>query len=658
MASGSKTITLTNWNTLVFAWSEKSQSIANNNTVLSWSLTLTAGAYGRFDSSYQKNYSITVNGNTYTGTNTVGIANNSSKVLASGETTIPHNADGTKSFSWSYSQEIKVNFSPNYLGTYTDNGTGTLTAIPRQANLTAAPNFTDEQNPTITYSNPAGNAVSSLQACISLDGSRDDIAYRDVSKTGSTYTFTLTEAERNILRNATTTAKSRSVIFYLRTVLGGNTYYSTLYKTLTIANAEPTISATVIDELEAAKALTGSADILIKGFNAVRATMGATAKKGATITSYKITNGSSVINQATATFSNVDNGSFTFYTTDSRGYTATATVNKTLINYFNPTANLTVEMPTTEGNTTMKITGTFFNGSFGAVNNALVLEYRVKENNGDYGDWITVAPTVNGNNYTLELPITGLNYRSAYTFEARAKDKIREAYSAEVKVKTTPVYDWGEEDFNFNVPVNVDGALTVNNGLYLENNKRIFSYDADGEQSNILALDGNGLYLGYGGYSKSKGFTNVDGDYIHLRSKQYIAVSSPTAGLTFRAYGVNKVLWSGALYMSAAHTATLSEAISAQPNGVVLIWSAYSGGALDYAWNYTFIPKFQALTWPNTGGSNATCYSGGYQYPANKYFYIHDTKITGNDLNSYGATTTNGITHLASYYVLRYVIGV
>ena len=135
--SGSKSITVTSYDTLKFSWSEKEQSIANNTTTVSWKLELIAGAYGKIESSVSKNWSVTVNGKNYSGTNTIGIANNTTKTLASGTTTITHNSDGTKSFSYSFSQQIEITYSGSWVGTKSGSGTGTLDTIPRKSSLTA-----------------------------------------------------------------------------------------------------------------------------------------------------------------------------------------------------------------------------------------------------------------------------------------------------------------------------------------------------------------------------------------------------------------------------------------------------------------------------------------------------------------------------------------
>ena len=103
--SGSTSVAVTNYDTLKFTWTEKSQSIANNTTTIEWKLQLVAGSYGYINSTVSKSWSVTVNGVKYSGSNTVGIANNTTKTLASGTTTIAHATDGSKQFSYSFSHK-------------------------------------------------------------------------------------------------------------------------------------------------------------------------------------------------------------------------------------------------------------------------------------------------------------------------------------------------------------------------------------------------------------------------------------------------------------------------------------------------------------------------------------------------------------------------
>ena len=278
--------------------------------------------------------------------------------------------------------------------------------------------------------------------------------YRRV--TGGKYTFTLTDAEKQTLINATNGA-SRTVYFVLNSVINGTYFYSSLAKTFSIVNGEPTITATVTDVNEQSIAFTGNPNILIGGHSKAQYAITASGKKGATIVSYKATHGGTAKETATGTFDNVTSGAFTFEATDSRGQKASVTIDKTFIDYYKPTCNLKVETPTTEGTTSFTISGIYYNGSFGSVNNGLSMFWRYKANSEEYSEWYELTPTKNGNKYTATQALEGLDYRKSYTFEARVEDSLNTATSPEITVKTIPVFDWSESDFNFNVPVTVQG---------------------------------------------------------------------------------------------------------------------------------------------------------------------------------------------------------
>lgn len=428
------------------------QSIANNSTTISY--TVKSG--GTNSDRYVKAGPITVllNGvEIYKRTDRFQLYSN--LVLKTGTLTIPHNSDGSKSITYSISAAL-YDAGQNCKCS----GTITLDSIPRQADLTSAPNFNDEGNPTITYSNPAGTAVKSLQACISLDGSAADIAYRDVPMTGTSYTFNLTEAERNVLRNATTTSNSRTVKFYLVTVIGTTKYSSILTKTLTIINANPTVSAAITDSNSATVALTGSNAKFVKYHSNAAYSITATGLKGASIVSRKITVGSKSSTATSGTINAVESGTFVVTATDSRGNTNSTTITKNLVDYVKLTAAIKITNPTADsGNATMTVSGNCFNGSFGSVTNALAVKYRVKVGTGSFGSWITATATKSGNSYTATVSLTGLDYMTSYTYQAIVNDSINTVTTDEYKVRSTPVFDWDADDFNFNVPVSFQKGL-------------------------------------------------------------------------------------------------------------------------------------------------------------------------------------------------------
>lgn len=120
----------------------------------------------------------------------------------------------------------------------------------------------------------------------------------------------------------------------------------------------------------------------------------------------------------------------------------------------------------------------------------------------------------------------------------------------------------------------------------------------------------------------------------------------------------NKVLWTGAFFMIATQTITLSESISAQNKGIVLCWSAYENeAAQDYDWVYHFVPKWHISV---SNGSGVDFFLNTLNTAGHKYLYISDTSIRGYASNgSSSATGANSkIVYKNNYWALRAVLGV
>lgn len=119
-----------------------------------------------------------------------------------------------------------------------------------------------------------------------------------------------------------------------------------------------------------------------------------------------------------------------------------------------------------------------------------------------------------------------------------------------------------------------------------------------------------------------------------------------------------KILWTGSYYMNASQTATLTEPVSKQPRGIVLVFSEYANGeAQDYSFISRFVPKKVVSTHSGKGHS-FNMFSSKFAYCATKYLYISDSTITGNDANTETGTAATGIKYTNKKFVLRYVIGV
>lgn len=478
---------------LILSWTAK-QDIAKNTSTISWTLK---GA-GDAPYSYYKagNFYVSIAGKVvYEKASDYRISLYKGTVVAEGTTTINHGTDGKKDFTISVKAGIY---------TYARNVSGsksfTLDTIPRKATVASAPDFTDEDNPKITYSNLAGNSVTTLKACIANStGGTIYAAYRDITKTGSSYTFSLTDAERLALRKACT-GQSMKVRFYVQTVIAGTTYTHYLEKTMSMTNATPTISATVVDSNATTIALTGDSSKFIDGYSNGSYAITAAAKKEATISSYRAENGSQAKTTSTGTINAVRSGSFKFTTTDSRGFTNSTTLNKTFIDYFPVSCSIKVGQMTVEGTFELDITGQYFNGSFGAESNAATVEYRVTDGSGSYGDWIAVTPTFKTNTYSATIVVTGLDYKNEYTVQARIVDKLSNATSGERTTSCVPVFDWSKTDFQFHVPVFSSAPIQVHamsggcsSAITLATTTKKIPLSEYGSSGNLLEISDGGI---------------------------------------------------------------------------------------------------------------------------------------------------------------------
>ena len=524
-------------------------------------------------------------------------AQNSGEALPWKSSAITHNTDGNKSITISIvANPAGHNLSSIQLYRESDgtirtfgasqSATVDLTDIPRYATITAAPNFNDEENPTITYSNPAGNSATSLQACITLDGTEDDVAYRDVSKTGNSYTFNLSATERDVLRAATTGGNSRSVGFYLRTEISGNSGASKVWRTLTIKNPNPTIDPTITDANSATVALTGDSGVLVRYFSNAQVSIGAQAVKKASLTSRKVTCGTKALS-ADGIIEAVESGTFVFTATDNRGNTTQKVVEADFVEYVKLSCILGNNKPNAEGTMTLEVNGSCFNGSFGAASNTLSVYYRYKVSGGNYGNWKAMNVAVGDESYTATANLTGLDYQTAYVFQAYAVDKLATVYSTEKVVKAAPVFDWGENDFKFNVPVfDQFGSKFVSEA-------NISNFIPESDLSDVVKMSAlldlvfpiNSIYISYSHTSPAELFGGTWTRVIHN-----------TGAGTFL-YGSTAAAVIGECGGEAAHTLTVDEMPSHKHN---------------LAWNDAN-PQIVSLSGNKAGASTATASQQGYR---------------------------------------------
>ena len=441
---------------------ENSTSKESNSSSVSWALVIApiVKGYDWISNSGKVKYSVTVNGTAYSGI--IATYDGTSTVtIKSATQTCPHNEDGSKtiSFSFSITDSSGWSFAP---GNVSKSGTMALTDIERYATIVMASNFTDVQNPTIHYKNPKGSGVESLDLCLTLDGTTvNALEYRPVDLDGTIYTYVLSAEDREYLRNATPNSNTLQVGFYLRSIVGGVMYFSKVWRTMTIVNADPILEPVIVDTNTDLAGVTGGTS-LIRSYSNVYFETGARAQKGATIKSQTVTLGGVTLEGAAGIVNGVQSGDFVFTAVDSRGNTTTVPISMPFIEYTAPSCSIiSGEKPDGDGNFTLRATGVVYQGNIAeSVPNVAQVYYYHKVSGENYGSAQPMTVTVKDGIYTAVARITGLDYRKTHVFKCVVIDHVTSATSDEEAVKSVPVFDWGEEDFNFNVPVNAP-AISV-----------------------------------------------------------------------------------------------------------------------------------------------------------------------------------------------------
>jgi hypothetical protein len=312
------------------------QDVANNRSIIHWTLYSLGGDVNYYSTGPT---SVKINGTEVYAKARVAWdlhAFPAAKGQVSGTITVPHNDDGNKTITVSLSTAIY------YTVVKAKTANWELDPIALKATLVDSPNFTDSELPTITYVNPRGNDVTTLEACIADSaGWSAYVPYRDLDKTGTSYTFT---AEDISLLKEKASGSTLVIWFIIRTVVDGKTYTDYQVRSFTMTNNDdtrPVVSFTHSPDNPSSFA-SSVAGLYIQGKTRVKATITPQLKYGATVSNYTLYVGglTKISTEATITSdvlsTNGDNVALTASVKDSRGFTGTATKSIKVYTYSKP----------------------------------------------------------------------------------------------------------------------------------------------------------------------------------------------------------------------------------------------------------------------------------------------------------------------------------
>lgn len=208
-------------------WSETSQSTVNNRSAVTVNMYFgSKSGWSISDSS--NSYSLTIDGTTYSGSNTSLSHTGGEELVMSESVMIYHNSDGTRSFS------MKGSISGLYFGGITGSTfSGTLDTIPRTSTMTSTANMTAGWSKTFSISRASSSFNHKLYIYLTKSGVADDyIRVENFSTSETSRTVSWTDSELvDIYNNGHgywTGTKVLLITYSGTTEIGRNEYTGTL----------------------------------------------------------------------------------------------------------------------------------------------------------------------------------------------------------------------------------------------------------------------------------------------------------------------------------------------------------------------------------------------------------------------------------------------
>lgn len=398
-------------------WSA-TQDIANNRSTVTAKVYLVAAYNVNF--SAEKSGSVTVNGVTKNWSTSSRYSGTGTWLLTTQTFTVPHNADGTKSFSFSAWYDINITFATSWLGRISASGTGALNTIPRASKISNITGGTLGSPVTVEISRASTSFFHSVYY-IRSDGK----IFFVNENIGTSVTFTPEIFDSQYLPNSTSGTAQIVVDTWVHG--GGKIGTDTKSFTVTVpASAVPTIDTVKV--VEYLSHISTNIGAYVQGKSRVYAEMTASGIYGSTIRSYKITANETSHNGRTYTTGLLKNSGInriTFEIIDSRGRRASVAPEINVLPYSNPIIESVKAVRANEDGTEnddgthAKVT---IKGSISPLDNKNTKDFRIYYKKQNASTWSEKAVTVSGYTADMSVVIPGFDVDSSYDIRFQVSD--------------------------------------------------------------------------------------------------------------------------------------------------------------------------------------------------------------------------------------------
>ena len=478
--------------------SEKSYSIENNTSQVEWWVGIRSNTAYHNHYGLAETYTVVINGSTvHSAVHKPTVGNGQTVWVASGTTTVSHNADGSKSIS------VSASFNNADRGTYLPttgscSGSLKLTTIPR-ATTPSIDKPSLDCGSAIKISGTSASSNFSHKVYVTWNGTKTQIGTIASGTTSPSFSYTIpTDWEKNIPDST-----SGIATFTLETISGSTSVGSkTVNATIKVrSSVVPSIGTVSISDTNSICAGIGQ---YVQSQSKLKFTIATSGNQGSTITSVSTKFNGQTYSGSTFTTQTIQNSGTLTYTitvTDSRGRTATKSGSVSVTAYNPPSLTNVSAKRANSGYAVDESSGTYallhFKVGFTSLSNKNVTSFYIQYRTSGASSWTKINSWAN--NYTLEQDYKAGNLftstTSTYEIAFGVKDKFMSDYSWQI-VTVTPTYtliNFGKDGKSltfFGQDGNNANRLTVKGDL-VSNKYKFSSVIKNTSSTHVLVENGN-----------------------------------------------------------------------------------------------------------------------------------------------------------------------